>query len=1190
MANTTQFTPRLRDISQGVDILIGAELFFSLLECQQITLAFGSPILQKTVLGYIVCGKVPEPIQDSSPTQTSHFCIDQDLNCQLERFWTIVDFDRGKAYTSEEQFCEDYFQQTVSRDTDGRYIVRLPLRENLLPLLGNSFRSAQRRFLAMERKFAANTDLSEEYQKFMDDYARLGHMELSTSAPHGPQFYLPHHAIHRPDSTTTKTRVVFDGSCRDSNRLSLNDILYTGPTVQPALYSTVVNFRKPRLVVTADVEKMFRQIWIHADDRKYQQILWRRSASEPLVSYDLKTVTYGLSSSPYHATRVLNQLVVDEGNRFPLAVPIIQSGTYVDDVLSGNDDLQTLQGACKQLIEMLKCAGFVLRKWASNNSEALVNVPRDLWETSVELEIDRSSVVKTLGLLWFPQKDVFKIKLPVLTELETVTKRVVVSEMSRLFDPLRILGPVVVNAKMFVQTLWAEIIPWDQKLSEIHSGWWKKYRDDLRQLQSVEIPRRILSNIHREYSLHCFCDASVKGYGCCIHVVSPDETKRQFSHLLTAKSRVAPLRGQTIPRLELCAALLGSQLVDTLRRTTFFTESVTMWTDSTIVLHWIKSPSHCWKVFVSNRIAEIQRLTKNCNWKHIPTHLNPADRISRGMLPSQIVNDELWWHGPSFLTKEQDFWPDTFDSVPEECDLQKETRSVITLHANVDNFRLFDRFSELSKIIKTIAFCYRFYNNASRRDSKTGSLDRENALKVLERLAQREEFPLEIQIFEKNQIHSNNTKPTGLKSQLKNLNLFMDQFGLLRINGRLLNMKAPYDTRFPILLPANHKISWLIMRSFHVRTLHAGPSLVLATVRQRFWPLRGRQLARKIVRQCITCFRINPKTTQQLMAPLPSARLNPARVFSRSGLDYCGPFLVRPLSGRGASVKKYVALFVCLAVKAVHLEIVADLSTVACINAVKRFVSRRGRVFEIYCDNATAFVGADRELQTLRRDYLKQFRSTEWSSYCLSEGIQFRFIPARSPHFGGLWEAGIKSFKYHFRRTIGCRSFNMDQFHTVVAQIEAILNSRPLCPMSDNPEDISALTPGHFLVGEPLFSIPEPDLGNININRLSRFQEIRRSVQDLWRCWSRDYVNQLQQRSKWKTTLTDVQNGQLVLMKQDNVPPLQWPLARIIQTIPGKDGHVRVVIVQTTNGKYRRAITEVAILPIECDANNVNAN
>ncbi|XP_058817780.1 uncharacterized protein LOC131681089 [Topomyia yanbarensis] len=1180
------------NISQGIDIIIGAELFFDLLENKQFSLAVGYPLLQKTVLGYIICGRVAEPITEQTSVQSSHVCTEDLLDSQLKRFWEVDNFDDGKAYTSDEQACEDHFNETISRGSDGRYIVRLPLRQEILTMIGDSYTPALRRFLSMEKKFANDEDLRLEYSNFIEEYDRLGHMEVISRASCSPQFFLPHHAIHRPESTTTKIRVVFDGSSRGSTQLSLNDVLFPGPTVQPALYSTVVNFRLPRFVITADVEKMFRQIWVHPEDRRYQQILWRHEPSEPIRIYQLNTVTYGLASSPFHATRILNQLATDEGGRFPLAVPIIRKGTYVDDVLSGHDNHQLLSESCKQLMEMLKSAGFVLRKWASNDPAILSSIPQELWESAPQLEIDRSTAVKTLGLLWFPQTDMFKFKIPQLTALDVVTKRIVVSEMARLFDPLGLLGPVVVNAKMFVQRLWADNIPWDEELSEEHSVWWRNYRSDIFQLRSIEIPRRVLFNARREYNLHCFCDASQRGYGCCVYVVSPDETGKLHSRLLTSKARVAPLRGQTIPRLELCAALLGSQLIDNLRRTTEFSNTVTYWTDSTIVLHWIKSQSNNWKVFVSNRVAEIQRLTKGSEWRHVPTELNPADRISRGTLASELLEDKLWWHGPSYATTPVELWPQRVISQPSGQMLQEESRVAVALLISQADSSLIDKFSDLAKLIRTVSYCYRFYNNCKLPKEKrsTGPFtpsDGHSAMKVLVRLAQATAFPSEVRLYQDRRGSPVNPKELGSKSPLKTITCFVDTFGLFRLDGRLKYKNAPFDTRCPMILPADHQLSWLIARSLHVQTLHSGPTLLLATMHQRFWPLRGRRLARRVVRECITCYRCNPRLTHQQMAPLPSVRVTPARAFAYSGLDYCGPFLVRPLVGRGASVKIYVALFVCLVVKAVHLEVVADLTSVACINAVKRFVARRGRVLELHCDNATAFVGADRELKAARQAFREQFRNKEWDNYCVNSGITFRFIPARSPHFGGLWEAGIKSFKYHFRRIMGCKAFNMDQLLTVVTQIESILNSRPLAPLSDSPDDISALTPGHFLIGEPLFSIPEPNLCELSSNRLSRLQDMKRSVQDLWRRWSRDYLSQLQQRSKWKQATKDVCVGQLVLLKQDNTPPLQWPLGRIVDTTVGHDGHVRVVLVKTATGCYKRAVTEISVLPVDPDEDTV---
>ncbi|XP_055527562.1 uncharacterized protein LOC129720153 [Wyeomyia smithii] len=479
-------------------------------------------------------------------------------------------------------------------------------------MLGDSYPAAVRRFQQMEKRFFIDDHLRKSYSEFMEEYERLGHIELSPVASRSPQFSFT------------------------SMPSSVQRVRPQKYHIQPALFATIINFRLPRFAISADAEKMFRQMWVHPDDRKFQQILWRNNPSEPNRKYQLKTVTYGLASSPFHAARVLNQLATDEGHRFPLAVPVIRKGTYVDDVLRST-----------------KSGGFVFRKWASNCKTVLSQVPEELWETSADLELDRSQAVKTLGLLWFPhQHDVFKIKVPALPELEVVTKRIVVSEMSQLFDPLGLLGPVVVSAKMFIQSPWAAHISWESELAKEAAVWWKKYRANIKELIPLQVPKRVLWNkdTERQYSVHCFCDASQKGFGCCVYIVSLDEYGQLHSHLLTSKSRVAPLRGKLIPRLELRAALLGSQLVHCIRTDTNITGPITFWTDSTIALHCIKSRSNSWKVFVSNRVAEIQRLTKDAQWMHVPTDLNPADHISRGLLASQIIYDKLWWHGPEYLT------------------------------------------------------------------------------------------------------------------------------------------------------------------------------------------------------------------------------------------------------------------------------------------------------------------------------------------------------------------------------------------------------------------------------------------------------------------------------------------------------------------------------------------------------------
>ncbi|XP_053698870.1 uncharacterized protein LOC128745823 [Sabethes cyaneus] len=641
------------NISHGVDLIVGAELFYTLLASQKLTLTDGYPILQKTVLGYVVSGKGSSQAMD---TVVCHVATDQDLNVQLERMWEVDDFDVGRALTQDEQYVEDHFKRTVSRDETARYIVRLPLRESRVPLLGDSYKAAVNRFSIMERRFAKDNELREEYTRFMEEYLKLGHVE-ECSCVAGPQFYLPHHAVRRPESTTTKTRVVFDASSKSHGQLSLNEILFAGPTVQPALLVVILNFRCPQYVFAADAEKMFRQTWVHPDDRRFLSILWRSDPCLALKHYHLKTVTYGLACSPYQAARVLNQPAEDDGDQHPLAAPVVKHRFYVDDALAGGDDLEEVAETCRQLRELLSDGGFTLRKWYANDPNVLRHIPSELCGTTGPTEIGRDPVTKALGLFWNPSSDQLSFQVPNLGTLPVVTKRAVVSEMSRLFDPLGLLGPVVISARIFVQGLWARRLAWDEALPDQDSQWWQGFRDELAHLKKISIPRRVVPNSRQDYQLHCFCDASSKGYGCNVYVVGLNIEGNIESKLLISKSRVAPLRGLSIPRLELCAAVLGSQLIHNLRTTTDFVGSVVFWSDSTVVLHWIWSPPNEWKVFVSNRVAEVQRLTRGLPWNHVSSELNPADAISRGINPIQIIDNSLWWHGPPFLTQPVETWP-----------------------------------------------------------------------------------------------------------------------------------------------------------------------------------------------------------------------------------------------------------------------------------------------------------------------------------------------------------------------------------------------------------------------------------------------------------------------------------------------------------------------------------------------------
>ncbi len=429
-------------------------------------------------------------------------------------------------------------------------------------------------------------------------------------------------------------------------------------------------------------------------------------------------------------------------------------------------------------------------------------------------------------------------------------------------------------------------------------------------------------------------------------------------------------------------------------------------------------------------------------------------------------------------------------------------------------------------------------------------------------------------------VHLEKFDEVAKRSKLAKFAPFLDKNKLLCVGGRIQNAQLPESVRHPIILPHDHPITPLIIDDVHFSTLHGGFTLTFSTLRQEYWILRGREKVRRTTRDCITCRKSTAKTTNQLMGNLPKGRVIPTRPFYHVGVDFAGPFSVKSKKGRHVPVDKaYMAIFVCFATKAVHLEAVTSLATDTFIACYERFVSRRGVSAHIYSDCGTNFVGAHKVL----KDFFKNEEHRLQRQF-VNKGTQWHFNPPSSPHQGGLWEAGVKSVKKHFYRVVGTQILNFEQFTTLLCKTEACLNSRPLCALSSEPGDLDALTPGHFLIGSPLNNIPEPDITHIKQNRLGYWEQVRQMTQHFWRRWSQEYLTSLQQRFKWTQKRDNVKVGDLVVVADDQLPVTKWKMGRILETYPGKDDLVRSALVKTAYAEYKRPITKLSpLIPEQSD-------
>ncbi|XP_029055145.2 uncharacterized protein LOC114882424 [Osmia bicornis bicornis] len=437
-----------------IDLLIGAGLFWKLLCIGQHKAGLGNLVWQKTRLGWVLGGSLNWPGESTKPIQACHAITNAQLDASISRFWDLEEVNsRESASTSAASSeCEAHFRKTTVRDSDGRYIVSLPFNDRLNEL-GESREQAKRRLLNIERRFKRNPDLRLHYLAFMNEYEALGHMSLVPTHNidnSNACYYLPHHAVFKTSSTTTKVRVVFDGSAKTSSGLSLNDAQLVGPTVQSDLVTILIRFRKHRFVLSADIEKMYQQVLVTNADRKFQRILWRSSENEPIKTYELNTVTYGTASASFLATRALQQVGRDYAQAFPYASTVIQNDFYVDDLLTSCETVEQTIQLRESLTWVLAQAGFCLRKWASNDS-TILNCDGPESNSTVEIKpADKDP--KTLGLLWSVNTDKLSYSIASVS-INRVTKRVVLSEISKIFDPLGLIGPVIVKAKLLIQGL-----------------------------------------------------------------------------------------------------------------------------------------------------------------------------------------------------------------------------------------------------------------------------------------------------------------------------------------------------------------------------------------------------------------------------------------------------------------------------------------------------------------------------------------------------------------------------------------------------------------------------------------------------------------------------------------------------------------------------------------------------------------
>lgn len=1170
---------------EPIDVLLNVADYARITKSGLIKGAPDEPIAQNTEFGWIIFGpngarnkNVIVDIQKKISTTAliSNVEIEKKITNLFETPEIDDDSEAENDMTEEEKACEEYFLRTTKRDASGKFIVSMPFKNNTEPVLGDSKKAALAVFFQLEKRFVANPKLKEQYSEAIRDAIERGHLvrvERTLKNSH----YIPHHAVFK-NSTTTKLRTVYNASQRTSNGKSLNEQLAIGKMSQPTILDLMLRWRTFKVALIADIEKMFKQIKLDENQQHLQLILWRDDSGK-IQEYKMTTVTFGLANSPYLAIRWLKAVADAVEEKFPLAAAAIRENFYVDDCTGGAFSIMEAWELYEQLKEAFNSVGCNLRKFVSNSTEIMQRIPEE------DREKIESTFIKVLGVHWNPVRDIITFKINFDAKTVPKTKRNLVAEIATIYDPLGLIAPIVVKAKILLQRVWTlstktKKYDWDDELPKEYIDEWLKIKSRSCALNSLSIQRFMQTEKNSVIHIHGFCDASEKAYAACVYIRAVNKNVIT-STLLVAKSKNAPQ--QTIPKLELCGAKLLTQLIKKVRKAIKVNvDQVHLWCDSKCVLGWIASNPQRYKKYVSTRIMAIQKL-KNVKWHHIPGHLNPADCASRGLYGDELNEHNLWWNGPPNLVQCVNFDENSIEKYDTENELKLNKISVLMSTKAVE---FLPRAKSFYNLKKTFAMVLRFVNNCRSHEKTTGQVslrEMRQATTTIIKIVQREEFENEIQCLE-------NVKKLNAKSKLFKLNVFLDDAGILRVGGRLKNSSIPFEAKYPIVLPKKNSLTDLIINEMHRAMLHGGAKLTESTIRQRYWPINSQSTIKRVLKNCIICAKIAPKPMSQLMADLPKYRVNqPFKVFLNTAIDFAGPFTTKTSSLRNCKIEKtYVCVFICMATKAVHLELVGSLNAESAIAAIRRFIGRRGKVENIFSDNGTNFVAANRILHDVSNDEKCRFTDT-FGEELLSNEIIWQFIPPGSPHHNGLAEAAVKSMKYHLKRVLGEKTLTFEEMYTLLHQIEAVLNSRPICAMSSDPNDTQALTPAHFLHMAPMELPPDSDLSDIKSNYMSRWQHTQKIFQNFWHQWKHDYLNQLQQRDKWCTRNHELEVNDLVMVKEEALPAARWRMARVIQKHPGHDGLTRVVTVKTGKNELKRTITKVAPLPLKANTFLVTA-
>jgi len=1178
----------------SVDILIGLDYYYSFINGRTI---HGVPVAVESRLGFLLAGPTGSTSTEESSVSSFHIGIEEEFD--MSKFWTLESLGILPEVEQKSNWVEDFKERNIYFK-DGRFYSKLPFK-NGHPPLDTNLNICQARTRQMVRRISKNGSLLRDYSEILQNQLDRGYIEFvdeTTPTPKSVHF-INHHPVLKPQSLTTPIRIVYDCSGRSKTGVSINDCLDEGPALQNDMLHILLRFRLHKYGLFSDIEKAFHQIMLEPTERDLFRFLYLSNPEDPESRFrTLRHVVlpFGANCSPFILAAVIQKLL--DAQPSSEVVKLLQRDLYVDNLVTGCSSKEEAVDIYNESRRIMESAQFNLRIWNSNDPQVF----RAICPDGVYAE---PPTTKVLGLLWDTKEDRMYIPSVQLSQFSspTSTKRDVAKGIASIFDPMGLLSPVTIRGKLLIKQLWIEKHEWDKPLPEPLIIKWTALCRDLEEATSYNIKRCYLPSANPVRILHVFVDASKAAYGASVYV--SDGT---HSSLVVAKVRAAPIQARTLPELELLAAYIGTLLATTVLKAIVEEGSciqVHMWSDAQVVLYWLQSKKKL-PIFVANRVQEINKFSKiyNATWHYCPTKDNPADLLTRGISCAEFLSASLWETGPSWLHNPS-LWPEWPPATTVATTIvESESVDVLPFDpvGNVSKVIEITRFSKLSRLIRTTASMYRVISNCRNHQRNKEEIQiystkdpwkdpspplsaREvlNARKKWISSRQQEAFGPELAYLRSSSV--SRTKP----AMVRQLDLILRD-GLICCGGRFQHSEMAESAKHPILLSKTDYFTQLIIWDFHWRASHSGVSATVAALRQVFWIPSARQVVRKTLRKCVKCTKVIGRPYESPgPAPLPAERVRIQPPFHGTGIDLTGALHVKPEIRGGAEKKVYIALFTCTASRAIHLEVVEDLSAKEFLDALRRFSNRRSTPAIIISDNATNF---ESSAETIKR----LMSSPEVTNFCSDRGIKWKFITKRAPWHGGFWERLIGLTKTTLRKVLGRRRITAAELRTLITDVEAAMNDRPLTYVSPDHLDAEPITPSHLIYGRRIIPFPiedppnteDPDyIPNLTQSDLSKQALKQKELgQQLWNRWMTEYLSSLREFHQASTGKKEViQQGDVVLV-HDEKPRLQWQMAIVESIIKSTDGKVRSVNIRTAGGRTNRSIEKLYPLEVRVCAPN----